>query len=110
MAKTRRVLNVTRCIRLKLKQAEAAVEVCSATWVEYGVSIRDLTLAEAIVMRNQQATRRERLAYAELPWLTYVPSVSAAEGHRQERVLARQADVFAHRKQISTPDALMPGA
>lgn len=43
MSKTHRVLNLTRGHLLKFKQAETAVEVCSAVWVEYGVSIRDVT-------------------------------------------------------------------
>lgn len=95
MSKTHRVLNLTRGIRLKLKQAETAVDVCAAVWVEYGVSIRDVTLSEAIELRNQQAARSERLAYAELPWLVYEPSAGAAEGYRREQQLVGRANVFA---------------
>ena len=95
MSKVHRVLNLTRNIRLKLKQAETAVEACSAVWVEYGVSIRDATLMEAIALRNQQAATRERLAYAELPWLRYEPSLGAQESYRREVELAGRANQFA---------------
>ena len=36
-------------------------------WVEYGVSVRNATLAESIAMRNLQAQQRQPLANAELP-------------------------------------------
>jgi hypothetical protein len=97
MSKTHRVQNVTRGIRLKLNQAERAVEACAAEWVEYGVSIRDVTLAEAIELRNSQAATRERMAKAELPGLKYDPPKGGAESLRQEWWLAMRADVFVER-------------
>lgn len=67
MAEDSRILNITRGFRLKRSQAYRAIENCACTWVEIGVSVRDLTLAEAISARNEQAKIREPLMYAELP-------------------------------------------
>lgn len=70
MAKT--ILNVTRGFYMKRSRAERAItEECACAWVEYGVSVRDLTLAESIKARNEQAALREPLAYAELPGIVY---------------------------------------
>lgn len=44
---------------------------CACEWVEFGVSVRDLTLAESIKMRNEQSADREPLAYAEIPGLVF---------------------------------------
>ena len=95
MSKSPRVSNLSRRFSIDFKQAERAVEVCAAMWVEYGVSIRDVTLAEAIQLRNQQAARRECLAYAELPGLVYEPSASGQESFRREPRLVAEAGVFA---------------
>lgn len=62
--------------------------------MEYGVSLRDLTLAEAIAARNQEAKRREPLPYAEIPGLVYEPGTSGAASNRQELALAAQANRF----------------
>ena len=97
MSKNTRVLNLTRGFRLRFNQAARAVEQCAAAWVEYGVSIRDVTLAEAIALRNAQAARRVELAYAELPGLVYEPAIGGAEGYRVERRLAIEANQFAER-------------
>lgn len=94
MASHVRVINLTRGFRLKLNQAERAVEACAAAWVEYGVSLRDLTLAEAIAARNEEAKRREPLPYAEIPGLIYEPGASRAASNRQELALAAQANQF----------------
>lgn len=64
---------------MKHKQALKAVEACSCAWVEFGVSVRDLSLHESIAARNVQAKIEARIAYAELPWLTYQPSASGIE-------------------------------
>lgn len=71
MSKDPRILNITRGFRLKANQVYKAIENCSCTWVEKGVSVRDLTLAESIQMRNEQAKVREPLASMELPGLSY---------------------------------------
>jgi hypothetical protein len=73
MTKSHRVRNITRQFTLKRNQALAAIENCAATWVEYGVSIRDLTLAESIAKRNEQAANREPLPLAELRNCVFEP-------------------------------------
>ncbi len=95
MSKRALVSNLSRGFRLDLKQAARAVEVCAAVWVVPGESIRDVKLAESIALRNQQAARREALAWAELPGLMYEPTLRGAEGHRRERQLANAAARFA---------------
>jgi hypothetical protein len=70
-ANNARVTNVTRHFTLKHKQALRAVAECACAWVEYGVSIRDLTLAEATERRKERARWGESLAWAEQFGLTY---------------------------------------
>jgi hypothetical protein len=89
-----RVLNVTRGFRLRLNQASKAVENCACAWVEPGVSIRDLTLAEAIQARVQQAQTREPLPYAEVHGLRFDPPYGTAGAEWQSRLLAYEASVF----------------
>lgn len=71
MASHRRIVNLTRNYSMKFRSAEKAVYACACAWVEYGVSVRDLTLAESIAARNKQAAVREPLAYAEIPGLVW---------------------------------------
>jgi len=71
MAQPRKIVNLTRGLHWKFRRAERAVFECACEWVEYGVSVRDLSLAESIQMRNKQAADREPLAYAEIPGLVY---------------------------------------
>lgn len=94
MPKDTRVLNVTRGFRLRANQAQRAIENCACAWVEYGVSLRDLTLAESIAARAVQAKNREPLPYAEIPGLRFeVPAVmNGAEW--QSRLLAYEASLF----------------
>jgi hypothetical protein len=66
-----RVINVSRGYSMKYKQACHAVDQCSAIWLESGKSIRDLTLAESIAARNEQAKLREALPLSEIPGLRY---------------------------------------
>ena len=82
MSSHRRIENLTNGFRLKPQHAERAILNCSAVWVEVGVSIRSLTLAESIAARNVQAAIREPLAYAEIPGLTYEPSIHGLTAHR----------------------------
>lgn len=89
-----RVVNITRRYSMKYKQALRAIENHSAAWVEFGVSIRDLTLAESIALRNIEASQREPLAYAELPGITFNPPANQAEGNRREMMLAYEANKF----------------
>ena len=71
MSQDLRILNITKGFRLKPNQAYRAIEAGACAWVEVGVSIRNLTLAESIAFRNEQAKVREPLAYAEIPGLTF---------------------------------------
>lgn len=71
MAQDPRVLNITRGFRLKRSQAYRGIENCAWTWVEVGVSVRDLTLEESMKTRNEQAKLREPLVYAEIPGLIF---------------------------------------
>lgn len=74
MTKGTRIRNITRGFSLKRNQAIQAVENCAAEWVTLGSTIRDLTLAESIAKRNEQAAQREPLPLAELHGLLYVPA------------------------------------
>ncbi len=89
------VWHSTRGCYLSRAQAQRAVEVCAALWVEFGVSIRSATLAEAIVLRNAQAAEREPLAYAELPGVHFEAPLRCLEGHLHELQIAREANKFA---------------
>jgi len=95
MTNNSRVFNETRRFGMKHKQAVRAVERCSCAWVEFGVSVRDLTLAESIARRNHQAAVREPLAFAELPNCVYRPAERNQAAHRQGYDLVRQANQFA---------------
>lgn len=94
MQKDTRVLNVTRGYRLRFNQARKAVENCACAWVDIGVSIRDLSLAESISVRAQQAKDREPLPFAEVPGLSFEPATGQAGAHRQSRRLAYEAALF----------------
>lgn len=76
---------------MKHKQAQKAVDTCACTWVEFGVSVRDLTLAEAIAARNEQARIREPLAFAELPGI----KVMGIPALLEEQRLVFEANRFA---------------
>lgn len=89
------VFNVTRGFYLRLNQARKAVENCAVAWVEYGVSVRDLTLAEAIAARVQQAKQREPLPYAEVFGLKFEVPAKMNGAEWQSRLLAYEATLFA---------------
>lgn len=59
------------------------------------MTVRDLTLAEAIAARNHQASLREPLPFAELPGLLYEPACGREGGARVQRVMAMHANRFA---------------
>lgn len=92
--KDTRILNVTRGFRLRFNQARKAVEQCACEWVEVGLTIRDLTLAESIAARAQQAKDREPLPFAEVPGLSFEAPTGGAGAHRQSRRLAYEAALF----------------
>ena len=76
-----RILHVDRGCYYRRGQALKGIENCAFAWVEEGVSIRNLTLAESIVARNEQANMREPLPYAELPHLRYEPAKRNEKQH-----------------------------
>jgi len=53
-----KVLNISTNQRIKRSQARNRVEQCLSAWVEDGLSIRDLTLAERVAARSEQARLR----------------------------------------------------
>lgn len=89
-----RILNLSRGFRLKRNQALKAIEQCACEWVEVGVSVRDLTLAESITKRNEQAKIREPLAEAEIPGLLYQPTECNVASNRESRRLSYEASKF----------------
>ena len=91
MSNNHRILNVSRGFTLKHGQAVKAIGNCACAWVEYGVSIRDLTIAEAITARNEQARIAEPLPLAELPGLV----VRNLPHYSDELELATTANKFA---------------
>jgi hypothetical protein len=93
--KDSRVLNITRGFRLRPNQARKAIQNCACAWVEYGVSVRDLTLAESIAARVQQAKDRAPLPYSEVPGLRFDPPYGTAGAEWQSRLLAHEASLFA---------------
>lgn len=95
MPKDPRVLNVSRGFLLRFNQARKAVENCACAWVDHGVSIRDLTLAESIAARVLQAKDREPLPYAEVHGLRFDPPVGMDGAYRKSRLLAFEASLFA---------------
>lgn len=68
---------------------------CAAIWVEEGVSIRNMTVAESINARNGQARLREPLAYAEIHGLRFDPPASGVAATRAEGKLTWEAHQFA---------------
>jgi len=80
---------------MKHSQALRAVEQCACAWVEFGVSVRDLSLAESITKRNQQASMRAPLEWAELPGVVYRPAERNQAVTRQGFDLVRAANQFA---------------
>jgi len=89
------ILNVSRGYYVRHKQAEKAITECAATWVEYGVSIRDLTLAESIGARNEQAKIREPLCYSELFGLRFETPIGAETTAKASSALVWEANKFA---------------
>lgn len=51
---------------MKHKQAVKAVAECMCEWVEFGKTVRTLSLAESISKRARQAIEHEPLPLAEL--------------------------------------------
>jgi hypothetical protein len=92
MSQDHRVLNITRKFRLKRNQAERAVRECACAWVEYGISVRDLTLAESIAARNKQAAERAPAPSVELPGIVFEQPASAVASSMDRFALIRAAN------------------
>lgn len=95
MASHSRVFNLTSGCRIKRSQALGRIAHCLSEWVEPGVSIRNLTLAETVARRSAQARLEEPLPLAEIPGLIYRPSPTAEISTQHEQKLARIANQFA---------------
>lgn len=95
MSNNTRVFNLTRRFYMKHKQAARAVENCACAWVEFGVTLRDLTLAEAITARNHQASLRDPLPYAEIRGVVYQRPLGREAEARVELAWVMEADRFA---------------
>lgn len=98
MSKAPRILNLTRGFHLKRSQAERAIENCAAVWVEEGKTIRDVTLAEAIALRNRQTKAREPLAFSEIHGLRFQPPATDTLDPQAKRELIQSANWFAQPK------------
>lgn len=90
-----RIQNITTGYWLRPSHADRAIAECSACWVEYGKTIRNLTLTESIAARNEQARMREPLEMAELHGVRYEPAEGFNEQHNRGRQLAFEANKFA---------------
>ena len=95
MSNNSRIFNVTRRCSLSFKQAVRAIENCSAVWEVYGMSIKDLSLADSIKARHEQARLREPLPFAEIPGLSFDPPATGLVAHRQSSRLTWEAREFA---------------
>lgn len=98
MASVVRIANLSRPgYYMKMGKALRAIEACACVWVEEGVSVRDLTLAESIAARNRQAEdmarKREPLEFCELPWTRFELGDDRSAVNR-EMSLAFQAQQF----------------
>jgi hypothetical protein len=94
MTNNARVYNESRKFHMKHKQALKAIEACSAAWVEYGVSIRDLTIAEAVQARFKQAAESTPAPNAELPGLIFEQPASATASAFERYALIRDANAL----------------
>jgi hypothetical protein len=79
---------------MRAKQALRGIDNCAMAWVEYGKSVRRLTLAESIAARNEQARVRGPLPYMEIRGLKYEPAAGTERTHYQGRKLAYEARKF----------------
>jgi len=59
VCKNGRARHVVRGFHMKCRDVEVGIANCALAWVEYGKTFRDLTPAEAITARNEQARTRK---------------------------------------------------
>lgn len=95
MASSPRILNISNGHRLKRGKVARLFEQCLCAWVEEAISIRNLSPAEIVTARGEQARLREPLAYAEVHGLRFEPPASGIAATRQEGKLIWQAHDFA---------------
>ena len=79
---------------MKPGRVERAFDMCAIAWVEEGVTVRNLTLQEAIIARNTRARLLEPMPYAELPGIRFDPPVSGVPATRRENILLWEAQNF----------------
>lgn len=111
MASNTRVINLTSGCRIKRSQARNRVEQCLSVWIDDGFTIRDLSLAERVTARKEQAKLEEGLFYyvqgkdgkliakpylAELHGLKYEPSMQNQASTRLSYAILKQANAFAY--------------
>lgn len=90
------VFNVTRNYWIKRKHALKGIERdCNLAWVVERESVRDLTVAEQIAARNEQARLREPLPFAEVHGLRFDPPASGVAATRREGKLLWEAHEYA---------------
>ena len=103
-----KVLNTTSNMHIKRSQALRRIDQCISTWVD-SFTIRDLSLAERVQYRSEQARLQQGLEYfvegkdgklvakpffAEIPGLKFEPPAYAQESTRREHQLAAEANKF----------------
>jgi len=90
-----RIYNVSREYYIKRKQALKGIDRdCTLAWVVEGESVRDLTLAESIAARNEQARLRDPLPYAEMFGLRFEGPKSSEDGKRNRNMMVWEASRF----------------
>lgn len=82
-----------RGFTLKRSQALKAIEDGTLAWCEDG-TVRDLTLAESIAKRNEQAKQREPLPMCEIPGLSFEPTLAGQAMSRAGVLLIMRANSF----------------
>jgi hypothetical protein len=73
-----RILNITRGYHMSAQRASRGVAECSFAWVEQGVSVRNLTLAESVAARATQEKVYDPLPYSEIPGIKFSGSTDYA--------------------------------
>jgi hypothetical protein len=94
MSQGNRILNTTSGKMLKRNQALKAIDACACAWVIEGQTMRNLTLAESIAARNEQASMRDPLPHAELPGISYQPTAAGLTAARNGYELIMRANAF----------------
>lgn len=78
---------------MKPSSVARAFDNCAVGWVEQGVSVRKLSIAESLKARSEQARLREPLAYAEIFGLNVIPPAGSMQAFRESRRMAREANL-----------------